>query len=103
MALVHYCEICKELLKDEPVFVEETYEEICKEYATTGRPSALLSSPENTPLLNIIRLLERKGFVVSTESDQVTILVLPKGVNITDDGLVICPAYTHLGERFGQK
>jgi hypothetical protein len=101
MALVLHCEICIKRLDNQCPIVKEAYETICEYYAKWNAPMQIHG--DSPDLSNVIGILERLEFVVSTECDETLILVVPRGVNITDDGLVICPAYTHLGERFGQK
>lgn len=100
MTLVLYCEICKQNIEEHGELVYEIYQNICEYYAELGKPFTLHERHQN--LNGIVNFLEKHKFIVSTECNLDTLAVLATGINITEDGMAICPAYTHLGERFGK-
>ncbi len=88
-----FCEKCCHILGEYGVFALETYEVICNYYAITGKSSIVDESDKF--ISKIVDFLEKKGFVVSTETKK-EVIVKPIDYKLIESGILFCSHAEHI-------
>ena len=87
MLIFDYCLDCKREIKSYGGIAFEYFDFICEQYFLDSPLELSTSIHDPTHgCESIVRFLELKGFVITTESSQETIQVKPKDFFICDDG-----------------
>jgi hypothetical protein len=86
-----YCEKCIDELESYGGIAVLTFEKLCEEYVTIG-PFDLSDDPRDMPFscLAVVKFLEKKGYIISTESSEFGIQIKPSCIEMTDDGFHFC-------------
>jgi len=85
-----YCEKCMRELHEYGGIAVLTFEKIAEEYINEG-PFDLSDDPSEKPYscLTVIKFLEQKGYIVSTESSENSIQIKPSCILTDVEGLEI--------------
>ena len=94
MLTVLYCKKCRSNLLEKGDMICDLYEQLCEHYMSFGKPFEM-PDMHFGKIETMIEFLERKGFVVTTETENQMIKVVPKGLNIIDDFCRVCRDVTH--------
>src|SRR6185436_13963504 len=88
MLAISYCTECRESMNSYGEICNDLFDEICEEYICTNDCLELCTSPKGKFyfLVNIIKFLEIKNHVISSESGIDFIKVKPLGINSVLDG-----------------
>ncbi len=87
MLTIEYCEVCEKRLRSYGDFAFELFDLICYHYLMDNVFEVSSDIHDMTHgYLALIHFLERKGFIVSTESSQSCLQIKPLGLSYSNLG-----------------
>lgn len=83
MLAIFYCEECINNLLLHGELALKVFEEVCEKFlfSDAGYEISIKKEGENNSLMGLIEFLEKKGYVISTESGEFFLRVKPSGLD----------------------
>lgn len=80
--MILYCPTCREVLNGHGEVISTFYDQICEHYIMTGT-CLELCTPVHDYLMPMLRFLEKKRYIITTESELIFLQAKPLGIKFT--------------------